>query len=490
MKNRKYWGNPVAHQENLSHINIFLDEQEDVANISFQMPELREFKQFLVGFPIKEIPRITHRVCGTCAEAHRMAATKALDALFDVVPTTGVHKIRELFYMAFFVKDHATRFYALGGPNFLKKPLSSETSPTIYDVVQQLNTRLGRKVTECRRQNHRLMQMISGRKLYPAIGHPGGWDRSITPELKELLVQTAQQNIKFALFCLQEFDNIILSNPENVERLFENSYYAPIYYIGLVDKQNRVNFYDGKVRVISPKGIEFTKYDAIEYHQHIAKVIMPGNKLTFPYLRKVGWRGLKSGPNSGIYCATPLSRLNVADGMATPLAQAEFEKMYELWGRRNGKPIHSYIATQWARLIEMLYASERMLELAKDPEISEPHTNFRINNTPTEGVGIVESPRGTVIHHYWADRRGIVKRANVVVGTSNNYAALSMYMKKAAQTFVKRGKRLNRANINRFKMAIHAYDPSFFFATNSLSKQRPLEVNILDARGELVTKIA
>ena len=129
----------------------------------------------------------------------------------------------------------------------------------------------------------------------------------------------------------------------------------------------------------------------------------PWTYLKFPYLKKVGWQGFTDGKESGVYCATPLSRLNAADGMATPLAQAEYEKFYETLG---GKPVHQRLATHWARLIELLYAAERMVELATDPEITSPEFHTVPTKTPTEGVGIVEAPRGTLTHHYWTDERG------------------------------------------------------------------------------------
>lgn len=209
----------------------------------------------------------------------------------------------------------------------------------------------------------------------------------------------------------------------------------------------------------------------------------PWTYLKFPYLKKVGWRGFTDGENSGVYQATPLSRLNVADGMATPLAQEEYEKMYETLG---GKPVHHTLATHWARVIEMLYAAERMLELSRDPGI----TNLDIRNipasTPKEGVGVVEAPRGTLTHHYVTDEKGLIRKCNLIVGTTNNHAAICLAIKKAAQDLIKQGREITEGLLNRIELSWRAYDPCMGCATHALPGQLPLEVKIYDSDGHVV----
>jgi len=204
--------------------------------------------------------------------------------------------------------------------------------------------------------------------------------------------------------------------------------------------------------------------------------------LKFPYLKKVGWKGLVTGKDSGVYQATPLSRLNASDGMATPRAQEAYEEMYKMLG---GKPVHHTLATHWARLVELLYAAERLLELSTDPEI----TNTKVRNIPTEkpteGVGIVEAPRGTLTHHYITDEKGIVKKANLIVGTTNNYAPIAIAIKKAAQVMIQKGKVISEGVLNRVEMAFRSYDPCFGCATHSLPGEMPLEVRIFDADGNI-----
>jgi len=194
----------------------------------------------------------------------------------------------------------------------------------------------------------------------------------------------------------------------------------------------------------------------------------------------VGWNGFTDGEKSGIYRATPLSRLNVADGMATPLAQEEYEKMYATLG---GKPVHHTLATHWARLIELLYAAERMLELSRDPEITDPHIRNIPSETPIEGVGIVEAPRGTLTHHYITDEKGLIKKCNLIVGTTNNYAAICMTVKKAAEGVIRKGKKITEGLLNRIELAWRAYDPCMGCATHALPGELPLEITVYDADG-------
>jgi F420-non-reducing hydrogenase large subunit len=257
-----------------------------------------------------------------------------------------------------------------------------------------------------------------------------------------------------------------------------------------------VNFYDGMIRVVDPEGKEFTKYPCRDYTRHIAERVEPWTYLKFPYLKQVGWRGFVDGKQSGVYSATPLSRLNAADAMATPLAQQHYESFYETLGSRRiegrYQPVHHRLATHWARLIELLYAAERMLELAQDPEIVSPEVrripSGRIN--PAGGIGSVEAPRGTLTHHYEADERGLVTRANLIVGTTNNHAAITMSLKQAAEKLIRNGRAPDDALLNKVEMAFRLYDPCMSCATHSLPGQMPLRVSIRDAAGEIVQSCA
>ncbi len=480
---------PITRLEGHGKIEIFLDDKGNVENAYLQIPELRGFEQFSVGRPAEEMPRITNRICGVCPEAHHMAATKALDALFGVEPSSVVKKLRELFYSAFYVTDHTVHFYALGGPDFVLGPDSNPAERNILGVIHKVGVDIGKQVIECRKRNHEVIKMLGGRGIHPVAGLPGGWSKAMSKEDQKIIHDYAKQNVEFGLFSLKLFDDVVLANQAYVDLIVSDIFTHHTYYMGTVDEDNHINFYDGLIRVVGPDGKERVKYPSKDYAKHIAERVEPWSYLKFPYLKDVGWKGFVDGPDSGVYCATPLSRLNAADGMATPKAQEHYERFYETLGskKENGRytPVHHRLATHWARLIELLYAAERMLELVEDPEITDPNVRQIVTSTPTEGIGSVEAPRGTLTHHYKTDENGILTDVNLIVGTTNNYAPIAMSIKKAAEGLIKGGK-VSEGLLNTIEMAFRNYDPCMSCATHSLPGQMPLEIQIKGADGKLL----
>lgn len=474
---------PITRLEGHGKIEIFLDHDGNVANTYFQIPELRGFEQFCVGRPVEEMPVLTGRICGVCPEAHHMAAAKACDAVYHVDPPRTAKKLRELLYSAFYVTDHTTHFYALGGPDFVMGPDAPVAERNILGVIHKVGLEIGGKVIQARKAGHTVIEMIGGRKVHPCTSIPGGLSKGITKEQRDEIEKLGRWAVEFAQFSLQLFSDIVLGNKAYVDLILGDSYTHRTYSIGMVDEQNRVNFYDGLISVVDPDGKRLGKYAPQEYPEWIAEHVEPWTYLKFPYLKKIGWKGFVDGKESGVYCATPLSRLNAADGMATPLAQAEYEKFYATLG---GKPVHQRLAIHWARLIELLYAAERWVELASDPEITSDHFRALPTATPTEGIGIVEAPRGTLTHHYWTDERGVLTKVNLIVGTTNNYAPISMSIKKAAASFIKHGVVVSEGILNRVEMAFRAYDPCFGCATHSLPGQMPLQITLRDVNGNVL----
>lgn len=463
---------PVTRLEGHGRIEIFLDEKGDVANAYFQVPEFRGFDRFCVGRHAEEMPVLTSRICGMCPEAHHLASVKALDAIFGVKPTETARKIRELIYMAFFVNDHATHFFALGGPDFFVGPDAEPRDRNLFGVMAKLGHEAAEEFMACRKRNHRILELLGGRGIHLVAGVPGGWSRQLSRDDVTEVRAAAVLNIGFARSALDLFEGTILHDQCFLEMLHDNCCIHPTYSTGTVDAQNRVNFYDGAIRIVSPGGGEFARYQPKDYADHIDEHREPWTYLSFPYLRKIGWKGLQDGPSSGIYCATPLARLNVADGMATPLAQRHYEKLFAWFNalRDDGStlPVHHRLATHWARLIELLYAAERMLELAEDEEILSPN----IRNMPKaklrrSGIGCVEAPRGTLTHHYEVDERGIITNVAILSGTANNHAAIALSIKRAAERYITGGSIIDHGLLNRIEMAFRLYDPCLACATHS-----------------------
>lgn len=478
---------PITRLEGHGKIDIFLTEEGEVANAYLQVPELRGFEQFCVDRPAEDMPNITNRICGVCPEAHHMASTKALDALFHVDPPPTAKKLREMFYSIFYATDHTTHFYALGGPDFVMGPDAPVAERNILGVINKVGMDIAGKVLKMRHDGHHLIKMIGGRPVHPNWGLPGGVSQGINEEQREEIEALGRDAIEFAKFSLQLFDDVVLGNTDYVSLITGGLFTHETYNMGTVDKNNLVNFYDGMIRVVGPDGKEHAKYNAKDYQEYVAEHVEPWSYLKFPYLKKVGWKGFEDGMESGVYKATPLSRLNAADGMATPLAQAEYERMFDTLG---GKPVNHTLATHWARLVELLYAAERWVELATDPEITGEEFRVLPTETPDEGVGCVEAPRGTLTHHYWTDERGILTKVNLIVGTTNNNAAINMSVKKAAQGLITKDVEIKEGLLNTIEMAFRAYDPCMACATHSLPGQMPLEVTLRAPDGEVIEHLA
>ena len=291
--------------------------------------------------------------------------------------------------------------------------------------------------------------------------------------------------VEFAQFTLGVFDKIVLQNSDYVNLILSDDYTHRTHYMGMVDADDRVNFYDGFVRVVSPEGEGVTRFQPSEYLNVVAEHVEPWSYQKFCYLKQVGWKGFVDGAGSGIYSVAPLARLNVASGMATPLAQEAYERYFATLG---GKPVHHTLANHYARVVELVYAAERMQQLARDPELCDPNVRTLPTQTPKEGVGIVEAPRGTLIHHYQTDARGVIQKANLIVATQGNAARIAMSVEKAAKGVLS-GKEVSEGLLNMVEMAFRAYDPCFGCATHTLPGTMPLEVRFHGPDGEVVRTI-
>lgn len=478
---------PLTRLEGHGRIDIFLTDEGDVANAYLRVPELRGFEKFCEDRPVEELPRITSRICGVCSLAHHIASVKTTDAVFHVEPPPAAKKIRELSYCAHMCHSHIAHFYVLAAPDFVLGPTSDRAQRNIFGLIDKVGLEIGKEVIKHRAYAQDIQQAIGGKAIGAVNGLPGGVSKVITEDERRDFEAKAKSMVEFSKLSLKLFDDIVLKNKEYVDLILSDAYTMKSYYMGLVDSENKVNFYDGDVRVVDADGNEVAKFKPASYLDYIAEHVEPWTYLKFPFLKKVGWKGLVEGQDNGIYRVAPLGRLNAADGMATPLAQAEYQRMYSTLG---GKPVHHTLAMHWARLIELQYAAERLLELSQDTGITDPDVRVIPTATPDEGVGIIEAPRGTLIHHYQTDEKGIVKKVNLIVATVNNNAAMCIGIKKAAQAFIKRGEEVSEGILNMIEMVYRAYDPCIACASHSLPGQFPLEVVIYNAKGEEIRRLS
>ena len=351
---------PITRLEGHGKIEIFLRDDGEVENVYFQVPELRGFEKFCEGRPVEELAQIVTKICGVCPGCHHMASGKAADAVYGVEPPPTAKKIRELFYMAHFVHSHIAHFYALAAPDFVVGPTAPAAERNILGVINKVGTEIGTEVIKQRRFAQEIQALLGGHQTHVVLNIPGGVRKGLTEEQRIDIEKKAKGFIEFSKFSLKIFNDVVLANKTYVDLIVNGPYSLKLHSMGLVDENNKVNFYDGKVRIVDTAGKELYKYAPKDYTQFVAERVEPWSYLKFPYLKKIGWKGFVDGQDSGVYHATPLSRLNASDGMATPLAQAEFERMYSTLG---GKPVHATLAMHWARLIELLYSSEHLLHI-------------------------------------------------------------------------------------------------------------------------------
>jgi len=463
--NRRITIDPITRLEGHGRIEVFTDGKGNVERTYLQIPDFKGFEKFCEGRAVEEMPTLTQKICGVCPMAHHAASSKALDEIFSVEPPDAAKKIRELMYNAFIFEDHLLHFYFLGAPDFIVGLDSSTGERNVLGVMDRLGAELGKRMIDMRKRVRGVNATIGGSPLYPVCGLPGGVSKALTIEEVAEIRGVTKDAVEFSKLTLKIFDETVLKSKAYLDLLHSDALRHRTYYMGLVDEKNRMNFYDGKIRVMRPDGEELVKFAARDYLKYLEERVEPWSYAKILYLKEIGWKGYTDGPKSGIYRVGPLARLNVSEGMRTPSAQAEYEKMFD---RLGGRPAHHTLAYHWARLIEVLCAAERMDELAKDENL----TNTAVRNLPheinREGVGVCEAPRGTLFHHYKTDERGIIEEVNLLVATQNNAGAICLSVDKAARLFIRRGS-ISEEIKNRIEVAFRAYDPCLACTTHVIS---------------------
>ena len=477
---------PITRLEGHGKIEIFLNDEGNVANAYLQVPELRGFERFCIGRHVQELPIITNRLCGVCPAAHHIASTKALDAVFNAEPTETAKKLRELFYMGQYTHSHIAHFYALAAPDFVLGPSAPSNKRNVLGVVDAVGVPIGAEVIKHRSYGQKVQEIIGGRATHPCFGLPGGVSKQISEEERAQMEEMAKSCVEFGKFTVKLFHDVVLANKDYMGLILNtDAYYLETYYMGMVDKNNKSQFYDGDIRVVDQKGKEVVRFKPSEYLDVIAEHVEPWTYMKMPYLKKVGWKGFTTGPESGIYRVGPLGRINVCEGYTTPLAQAEYEALAKTVGDLGVTgPVHHTLAFHWARVIELLHAGERMLELASDKSITSDDIRGTVNE-PGEGIGICEAPRGTLIHHYAADKDGLCTKINMIVATTNNYAAINTSVMQAAKALIKNFQ-VSPGLLNKVEMAFRCYDPCNSCGTHALTGGPSLELTVRRRDGSVV----
>jgi len=367
------------------------------------------------------------------------------------------------------------------GPDFVVGPDADKSKRNILGVIEKVGKDFALEVIKHRAYGQKIVEIIGGKPISPVLGIPGGVNKSVSAEELSLIRSMGESSIGFVQKTLQYFEDLVLKNRDYLALVLSRDYRLECYDMGLVDEQNRLNFYDGLLRVTDPSGKEVLKFPVSEYLEHVAEKVVPWSYVKLPYLKKIGWKGLEAGPGSGVYRVGPLARLNVSEGLTTPLAQAEFEKYQKTLG---GKPVHQTLAFHWARLIELLHAAEMVVLLSSEP-IPEDAVLRNPVGEPGEGIGVIEAARGVLIHHYKVGGNRLIEKANMVVATTHNKIPIGLSIKRAAEGLIHAGK-VTEGALNRVEMAFRAYDPCFACASHAVSGGVAVAIKIYDHGGRLI----
>ncbi|MHA1400391.1 MAG: Ni/Fe hydrogenase subunit alpha [Candidatus Heimdallarchaeaceae archaeon] len=478
---------PVTRLEGLAKITILLNDDGNVKDAFYQVVELRGFERFVQGRPIEEVLRITPRICGVCPIPHHLAPAKAADRIYEVDPPQTAKLLREMLALGHIVHSHILHFYAFALPDFA---LGEKKEPGTHNIlgVAKAFPDVAKEAIKARGYAQKIQAMIGAKATHPVTVIPGGMSKGITKEDSEKILQMSKDIVEFGKLGLKVFEDVVVKNKDLMSLIEMDAYKMDTYYMSVVGPDNELDFYNSQtIRVIDSKGKEFIRYEAEDYLDHLAEHVEPWTYLKFPFLKKVGWKGLVDGPDSGLYRVNALARLNVVDKIKTPLAQEAMDHMYDVLG---GKPAHHTLGFNWARLVEIVYSGERMVELAEDPELYGNNYRTQLSKASIigEGVGVVEAPRGTLYHHYKTDKEGRVTKANIIVATTNNNAAICLSVKKAAQEMIKNGL-YNEDGLNKIEMAFRAYDPCLACATHAMIGKMPITVEIYDSKKNKIREL-
>ncbi len=442
--------NPITRIEGHASIHIQLDNNGNVQETKVAFKSLRGFEKFVEGKPAEELPRIVSRICGICPWMHHLASNKAVDACFNVTPPPAGSLLRELMLAVAHVEDKLLHFFFLAGADFFLGPGVDYSVRNIMGLVKE-NPELAGKVVKMRHKAKMVLDRFSKKTIHPVAGVPGGFIKPLSMEDHKIFLDNLTELMDFTLFSLEYakkevFPEYLYSYPGLGE--------ITTGFIGTVDPDGALNLYDGNIRLMKPNG-SFIEFPSEEYLDHLSEKVVPFSYGKFPYAKCWG-EGFSLNPSApkGIYRSNTLARINVADHIGTPWAQAELEGFRDLFGR----PAQGTLLYHYARLIEAVYACERAIEILKDPWVMNPETRTKAEPGAGRGIGCVEAPRGTLIHDYTTDENGLITRVNIIVGTNHNLAPINLSVDRAARDLIKNG-HYDEAILNKIEMAVRAYDP-------------------------------
>ncbi len=463
---------PVTRIEGHAKITIRMNDAGKVDHAYLHINEFRGFEKFCEGRMAFEMPLITPRICGICPVSHHLASAKATDDLYGCPPPRPANLLRDLLHMGQVIQSHGMHFFELAGPDLL---LGFDADPAIRNVIGLLgaNPELALKAVNLRKWGQEIIRILGGRRVHPVFAVPGGVNKALSAAERDTILADLDTSIATIQVGLQIIKDWAAANMEDINK------FAVLQsgYLGMVTPKNGLELFDGNLRLLDRQGKQLELFDGRHYLDYIAEHVEDWSYLKFPYYKKMGYP-------QGVYRVGPLGRLNTSDLIETPLAGAEHKEWKAL---NNGKPVENTLLFHYARLIEALYAAERVGILLQDPDILSTEILNTRHEFRGEGVGVIEAPRGTLIHHYWAQPNGMLERVNLIVATGHNNWSMSTAVDSVAKTYIT-GPEITEGLLNRVEAAVRAHDPCLSCSTHAVG-QMPMQVSMFDSKGNLIQMV-
>jgi NAD-reducing hydrogenase large subunit len=469
MTARKITIEPVTRIEGHAKVTIHMKEDNTVDRAYMHVNEFRGFEKFCEGRLYFEMPQITARICGICPVSHHLAAAKAGDALSGQTPPRPANLLRELMHMGQVIQSHGMHFFELAGPDLL---LGFDANPETRNIIGLINANpdLTVKAVQLRKFGQEIIKTLGGRRIHPVFAIPGGVNKALTLQERDDILKNSDAAIATLRIGLQIIKDWAQKNMEDINKFAV----FPTGYFGLTTPDNGLELYDGDIRLIGRDGAQLERFPVANYLDYIQEHVEPWSYLKFPFYKKMGYP-------DGVYRVGPLGRLNLAEKIDTPLANDELKIFKSL---NKGKPVENTLYYHYARLIECLFAVERVSVLCADPDILSTDILNTRKDFKGHGVGVIEAPRGTLIHDYTADEGGKLLKVNLIVSTGHNNWAMSNAVESVAKTYVM-GPNVQEGMLNRVEAAIRAYDPCLSCSTHAVG-QMPIQLDIVAPDGTLV----
>ncbi|CAG0908424.1 unnamed protein product [Cyprideis torosa] len=441
---------PLTRIEGHAKITIHLDEQGRVEETRLQVNSLRGFEKFVEGRPAEEIPRIVNRICGICPWMHHLAAVKAVDAAFSAPLAPAGERLRELCQVLAHIGDKILHFFFLAAPDFLLGPEVDYSVRNITGIVQA-NPDLAARMVRMRRLVQTMIEDFAGKAIHPVAGVVGGFSRPLEEEMRQQMIQGLEELYDFSCWAMDFAKEKVFTPFTDALSQYGSMNSGFLAMVGR--KAGEFSLYDGLLRLMRADG-SFCEFLPEHYDTYLAEHVVPWSYAKMPYAK--AWQeGFSLDPEApkGIYRVNTLARLNVCEYMDVPRAQEELEEFRSRFGR----PAQQTLLYHYARMIELIYCCEKALTLLHSDAIVDPEVRLPVEPRAGRGVGVVEAPRGTLIHDYTTDANGCITAANLIVGTTHNIGAMNISASQAARKFITEG--CDESMLNKVEMAVRAYDP-------------------------------